>query len=74
MHLKLTQHGRLCMQNNQLPTKSHDELKDNSIILQLFQSQTTQIFLESIIGYRENVEVFSRGATSAACLGGKKGF
>ena len=32
MHLKLTKHGRFCKQNNQLPTKSHDELKDNSII------------------------------------------
>ena len=31
MHLKLTKHGRFCQQNNQLPTKSHDELKDNSI-------------------------------------------
>ena len=30
MHLKLTKHGRFCKQNNQLPTKSHDELKDNS--------------------------------------------
>jgi len=28
---KLTKHGRFCKQNNQLPTKSHDELKDNSI-------------------------------------------
>ena len=31
MHLNLTKHGRFCKQNNQLPTKSHDELKDNSI-------------------------------------------
>ena len=30
MHLKLTKHGRFCEQDNQLPTKSHDELKDNS--------------------------------------------
>ena len=30
MHLKLTTHGRFCKQNNQLPTKSHDELEDNS--------------------------------------------
>jgi hypothetical protein len=32
MHQKLTKHGKFCKQNNQLPTKSHDELKDNSII------------------------------------------
>ena len=29
MHQKLTKHGRFCKQNNQLPTKSHDELEDN---------------------------------------------
>jgi hypothetical protein len=29
MHQKHTKHGRFCKQNNQLPTKSHDELKDN---------------------------------------------
>jgi hypothetical protein len=26
LHQKLTEHGRHCMQNNQLPTKSHAEL------------------------------------------------
>ena len=31
-HLKLTKHGRFFEQNNQLPTKIHDELKDNSIV------------------------------------------
>ena len=35
MHLKLTKHGRFCKQNNQLPTKSHDELEDNSILSQI---------------------------------------
>jgi hypothetical protein len=30
MHQKLTIHERFCKQNNQLPTKSHDELEDNS--------------------------------------------
>jgi hypothetical protein len=30
MHQKLTKHGRFYKQNNQLPTKSHVELKDNS--------------------------------------------
>jgi hypothetical protein len=32
MHHKLTKHGRFCKQNNQLPTKTHVESKDNSII------------------------------------------
>ena len=32
MHHKLTKHGRFCKQNNQLPTKTHVELKDNSNI------------------------------------------
>ena len=27
MHLKITKHGKFRKQNNQLPTKSHDELK-----------------------------------------------
>jgi hypothetical protein len=32
MHHKLTKHGRFCKQNNQLPTKTRVELKDNSNI------------------------------------------
>jgi hypothetical protein len=32
MHHKLTKHGRFCKQNNQLPTETHVELKDNSNI------------------------------------------
>ena len=32
MHQKLTKHGRFCKHINQLPTKSHDELKDNSSV------------------------------------------
>jgi hypothetical protein len=31
MHRKSTEHGRYYTKNNQLPTKSHVELKDNSI-------------------------------------------
>ena len=34
MHLKLTKHGRFCKQNNQLPTESNNELKDNSNMFQ----------------------------------------
>jgi hypothetical protein len=30
MHQKLTKHEIFCKQNNQLPTKSHVELQDNS--------------------------------------------
>jgi hypothetical protein len=30
MHQKLTKHGRFCKQHNQLPTKTHVELEDNS--------------------------------------------
>jgi len=35
MHHKLTKYGRFCKQNNQLPTKTHVELKDNSNMKQL---------------------------------------
>jgi hypothetical protein len=31
MYQRLTKYGRFCKQNNQLLTKSHNELKDNSI-------------------------------------------
>jgi hypothetical protein len=37
MHHKLTKHGRFCKQNNQLPTKTHVELKDNSIVQKIFK-------------------------------------
>ena len=30
MHQKLTKHGRYFKQHNELPTKKHDELEDNS--------------------------------------------
>ena len=36
MHLEVTKHGRFSKQNNQLPTKSYDELKDNSNIQPTF--------------------------------------
>ena len=32
MHQKLDNTWKFCKQNNQLPTKSYDELKDNSIM------------------------------------------
>ena len=42
MHLKLTKHGRFCIkQNNQLPTKSHDELDDNSNLQVGFYTNNT---------------------------------
>ena len=36
MHPKFTKPGRFCKQSNQLPTKTRDELKDNSIIFSSF--------------------------------------
>ena len=33
MHLKLTEHGRCCMQINELLTKSFVELIDTSVLL-----------------------------------------
>ena len=41
MHHKLTKHGGFCKQNNQLPTKTHVELKDNSINFQSSKSVLT---------------------------------
>ena len=38
MHPKLTEHGKLCMRNNQLPTKTLVELMDNS---SMFNKQFT---------------------------------
>ena len=39
MHQKLTKHGKFCKQNNQLPTKSHEELNDNSNVFQMLKGQ-----------------------------------
>jgi hypothetical protein len=39
MHQKLTKHGRFYKQNNQFPTKSHDELEDNSTMLSIVCTQ-----------------------------------
>ena len=38
MHRKLTEHGRCCMQNFQLQTRSHVELKDNSNVVIQFHN------------------------------------
>jgi hypothetical protein len=35
MYQKLIKHGRFCRKNNQLPTKSHVELKDNSNVVDI---------------------------------------
>ena len=32
IHQEVTKHGKFCKQNNQLPTKIHVELEDNSIM------------------------------------------
>ena len=33
VHHELTEHERCCMQNNQLPTKGHVELEDDSVVV-----------------------------------------
>ena len=38
MHLKLTKHGRFYKQNNELPTKSHNELKDISNVEKMLKN------------------------------------
>ena len=43
MHLKLTKHRKYCKKNSQLPTKSHDELKGNSIVSGLIE----HVYLEN---------------------------
>jgi hypothetical protein len=40
MHQNLTKHERFCKQNNQLPTRSRDELEDNSIVTEYYQNET----------------------------------
>jgi hypothetical protein len=43
MHQKLTKHGKFCKQNNQLPTKSHDELEDNPIVSKNLSGHWSQV-------------------------------
>jgi hypothetical protein len=53
MHHKLTKHGRFCKQNNQLPTKIHVELKNNSI----GQSKLMATSLQPVKFWKNPVEV-----------------
>ena len=39
MHLELTKDRKFCKQNNQLPTKNHDEFMNNSITVHLSGSK-----------------------------------
>ena len=48
MHHKLTKHGRFCEQNNQLPTKTHVELKDNSIVYENWCRESLTQFWECV--------------------------
>jgi hypothetical protein len=63
MHQKLSKHGKFCKQNNQLPTKSHVELKDNSTIMPPphWLDQITNIFplksRWSSLGSREGTQL-----------------
>jgi hypothetical protein len=41
MDQKFTKHGRFCKQNNQFPTKCHEELEDNSNILEKYIYKTS---------------------------------
>jgi hypothetical protein len=50
MHQKLTKHGRFCKQNNQLPIKSHVEIKDNSNVLLFFQVPANFFFIVMTTG------------------------
>jgi hypothetical protein len=45
MHQKLTKHGRFGKQNNQLPTKSHVELKDNSNMDKWYSRMQVQFYI-----------------------------
>jgi hypothetical protein len=58
MHHKLTKHGKFCKQNNQLPTKSHDELEDNSIRLS---------YLSRIKKYKESVYIYDADMLTILC-------
>ena len=57
MHLNLTKHGRFYKQNDQLPTKSHDELKDNSnAVRRFFKLMEFEFTNASSIGFEDIVE------------------
>jgi hypothetical protein len=42
MHQKLTKHEKFCKQNNQLPTKSHDELERTTLICSMGSSKMVE--------------------------------
>ena len=47
MHSKSTEHGTICIQNNQLPTKSPVEFKDNSI--DMFVYNVITLYTSSLV-------------------------
>ena len=47
MHSKSTEHGTICIQNNQLPTKSPVEIKDNSI--DMFVYNVITLYTSSLV-------------------------
>ena len=51
MHQKLIDYGMSCMQNNQLPIKSHVELEDNSDVIQecVLEVETTNLMQSNSI-------------------------
>jgi hypothetical protein len=48
MHQKLTKHRKFCKQNNQLPTKTHVELKDNMLAISQMEFQTSAAILSQV--------------------------
>ena len=52
MHHKLTKYGRSCVQSNQLPTKSHAELEDNTIMLIYLEIDITKFCYDNIYKYK----------------------
>lgn len=49
MHRIRIEHGRCCMHNNQLPTKSPFEVKDNPILLLLVASKVLNVILSPLL-------------------------
>jgi len=68
MHQKLTKHGKFCKQNNQLPTKTRVELKDNSNINIFIGLLTTTRFTCCTLRHIW-VRVFPPGTTPISPMG-----
>lgn len=68
MHHKLTKDGRYCINNNQLPTKSHIVLEDNYVVWPRFvplQSETICDLLVSL--QRDTLDEDHQGSKCLQC-------